>query len=599
MTRKIILLTFFVVLLFGFAQAAELSKTMPAKNYKHVVGNEPLPNVDVYPLQPGTALNDTMIGTSFYEYQSNGSSGDRIVICEDGSIYFCWMKLFGWPYPPSPRHIYYNWISPEGNLLNPDGTQISDISGSGYCQMSYIFGNRGAIAYHCENGTNPTYVTLAIEWDPPGSGFYDYFNPPDEIFPQSPDSPGRLFWPYITVDRNNHIHIVSTENTDRRIQRMAYTRSEDAGTTWTTLELVDTVQVISSVLDASPVSDRVILAYAKTQDTTTQWNNDIVYFSSDSGTAWDWRYGMINVTDYGNDDDSLWAYTDLDAIIDYNDYVHIIWNAQWVIDQSVHYKTYLFHYSEETGEITEITHHPDSLWTNISGVWNRPVCKMSLGIIEDSQFSSHIFTTWTQFDTSDVSAAGFGNGELYASFSPDRGSTWSVPVNLTNSQSSGCYPGECESDHWSSLADRVELIGDHYAKLRYTYMNDKDAGAVIQDPPEGVATENPVIYGEFLIDLMIAVPEIDNRPTNFSLNQNYPNPFNARTTISFELEKPSLVLLEIYDITGAKVETLTDELLPAGSHDITWNANNVASGVYYYKLTDSNSSETRQAVLIK
>jgi len=597
MNRKIILLMFFAVLMFSLAQAIELSQTMPPKNYKHIVGNEPLPNVDVYPLQPGTALN-TIIGTTYYEYQTNGSSGDRIALCDDGSIYFCWMNLFGWPYPPAPRQIYYNWISPDGNLLNPDGLQISDVSGSGYCQMSYIYANRGVIAYHCENGTNPTFVTLAIEWDPPGMGFFDYFNPPDEIFPQSPASPGRLYWPYVVVDRNSNIHIVSTENTDRRIQRMAYTRSEDGGTTWTALQQVDTVEVISSVLDASPVSDRVVLAYSKTQDTTTQWRNDIVYFSSDSGTSWDWRYGMINVTDYGNDDDYLWAYTDLDAIIDYNDYVHIIWNAQWVTD-SIYFRTYLFHYSEETGEITEITHHPDSLWDNISGVWNRPVCKMNLGIIEDDQFSSAVFATWTQFDTSDVSATGFGNGEIYTSFSLDRGSTWSVPVDLTNSHSPGCYPGECESDHWSSLADRVELIDNRFAKLHYTYINDKDAGAVIQDPPEGVATENPVIYDEFIIDLVTAVPETDNRPTNFSLNQNYPNPFNARTTILFELENSSPVLLEIFDITGAKVKTLVDEFLPAGSHDITWNADEVASGVYFYKLSTSNSSQTRQAVLIK
>ena len=592
MTRKIILLAFFAVLLFGLARAAELSKTMPAINHKHIVGNEILPDVDVYPLQPGTAQDILMsIGTTFYEYQSNGSSGDRIVICDDGSIYFCWMKLFGWPYPPSPRHIYYNWISPEGNLLGPEGMQISDISGSGYCQMSYIYGNRGTIAYHCENGTNPTFVTLAIEWDPPGAGFFDYFDPPDEIFPQSPDSPGRLFWPYIVVDRSNHIHIVSTENTDRRMQRMAYTRSEDGGTTWSALELVDTVQVISSVLDASPVSDRVVLAYSKTQDTTTQWNNDIVYFSSDSGTVWDWRYGMINVTNYGLNNDSLWAYTDLDAIIDYNDYVHIVWNAQWVIDQSVHYKTYLFHYSEETGEITEITHHPDSLWTNISGVWNRPVCKMSLGVQE---ISNDLYMTWTQFDTSDVSAAGFGNGDIYMARSYDGGATWEDIENLTNTQSPGCYPGECESDHWASLADYIPPGSP--APIYLTYINDKDAGAVIQDPPEGVATENPVMYFHREISDIL---DTNNRPTNFSLNQNYPNPFNARTTISFELENPSPVLLEIYDITGAKVETLTDELLPAGCHDIIWNADDVASGVYYYKLTASNSSETKQAVLIK
>ncbi|MCP4580448.1 MAG: T9SS type A sorting domain-containing protein [candidate division Zixibacteria bacterium] len=586
------MLIIIIVLLVALAYTdsfAELSKTMPMTKHKHIKGDEPLPQTNHYPYNPGMITDSPgdIVGYTYYDYQTNGSSGDRMALVEDGSKMFAWMMLPGWPYPGTPRHVYYNWADPDGIYSWPEeGFQVSETAGSGYTNVD-LYENRSAIAYH--QGNN---VIISMEWDPPGMGFFTHYNVPNQLFPQTPDSPGLCFWPYLTVDRNDNIHMMMTENTNLRMQRMGYTRSEDGGENWTNFTFVDTVMVISSVLDASPVSDRVVVAYAKTQDTTTQLYNDIVYYSSVDGTTWDWRYGMINVTNYGTDDDSLWAYTDVDVIIDYNDYMHLIWNANWVTDEGVYFRTFLFHYSEETGEITEITAKPDSLWTNISGAWNRPICKMNLGIQEAS---GAIFATWTQFDTSDVSAGGFGNGDIFKSYSDDGGAWWANPVNMTCSHTPGCYPGECDSDHWSTLADVVEGTSPEWeAQLHLFYTNDKDAGGIPQD--EGVATENPMRYFHYITT---DIPEDDNRPVNFSLNQNYPNPFNAGTVISFNLKADSDVIIDIYDITGARVTTLVDGQMPAGNHEITWDAADVASGVYYYKLTAGDESEARQAVLIK
>jgi hypothetical protein len=211
---------------------------------------------------------------------------------------------------------------------------------------------------------------------------------------------------------------------------------------------------------------------------------------------------------------------------------------------------------------------------------------MNLGVHE----LNILFATWTQFDSSDVSAAGYGNGEIFMSYTYD-GTNWEEPVNLTNSPTPRCYPEECDSDHWSSLADEVNDT------LHIFYVNDKDAGGIPQT--EGVATENPMMYLAVSVDTLVGIDDETIRPVNFSLNQNYPNPFNAKTSISFELKEASPVLLEVFDLTGAKVTTLADEFMSAGSHSITWNAENVASGVYYYRLKAGVSHETRQAVLIK
>jgi hypothetical protein len=88
-------------------------------------------------------------------------------------------------------------------------------------------------------------------------------------------------------------------------------------------------------------------------------------------------------------------------------------------------------------------------------------------------------------------------------------------------------------------------------------------------------------------------------PEFTSLQQNYPNPFNARTTISFELAASAKATLAIFDILGRHIETLVDEDLLAGRHQVTWDASLVASGIYFYKLQAGDKQETRRMLLIK
>jgi hypothetical protein len=72
---------------------------------------------------------------------------------------------------------------------------------------------------------------------------------------------------------------------------------------------------------------------------------------------------------------------------------------------------------------------------------------------------------------------------------------------------------------------------------------------------------------------------------SYKLHQNFPNPFNPRTSISYELPSSALVKLKIYDILGNEVEVLVDEVQNAGTHKFTFDADNLSSGIYYYRLT--------------
>ena len=95
------------------------------------------------------------------------------------------------------------------------------------------------------------------------------------------------------------------------------------------------------------------------------------------------------------------------------------------------------------------------------------------------------------------------------------------------------------------------------------------------------------------------VEDISNLPSAFALNQNYPNPFNASTVISYKLPCGADVKLDIFDVVGRHIETLSNSYQGAGRYQITWNAMNYSSGAYFYQLQVDDFSESRKMFLIK
>lgn len=88
-------------------------------------------------------------------------------------------------------------------------------------------------------------------------------------------------------------------------------------------------------------------------------------------------------------------------------------------------------------------------------------------------------------------------------------------------------------------------------------------------------------------------------PSSYSLSQNYPNPFNNTSNFKFEISNLSDVKIIVYDIQGREVQTLVNERLQPGTYETTFDGTNLNSGVYFYKLTAGDFSETKRMVLIK
>jgi hypothetical protein len=105
-------------------------------------------------------------------------------------------------------------------------------------------------------------------------------------------------------------------------------------------------------------------------------------------------------------------------------------------------------------------------------------------------------------------------------------------------------------------------------------------------------------------DVVTSVEDQPMQPQSFGLAQNYPNPFNATTTIRFSLKSDGEATLSVYDLLGRRINTLKSGRLSAGTHSIAWNGKNeagneVASGVYFYRLESTEGSETRRMLLLK
>ncbi len=97
----------------------------------------------------------------------------------------------------------------------------------------------------------------------------------------------------------------------------------------------------------------------------------------------------------------------------------------------------------------------------------------------------------------------------------------------------------------------------------------------------------------------VSIDENTSGPTSFSLGQNYPNPFNPKTQIEYSLDATSMVELTVYDVSGRLIQTLVNKVQTPDNYQVVFNADNLPSGTYFYRLKAGSSVETRKMVLLQ
>ncbi len=232
---------------------------------------------------------------------------------------------------------------------------------------------------------------------------------------------------------------------------------------------------------------------------------------------------------------------------------------------------------------------------------------------------------------------GASNTDVFFIKSTDKGATWSGfrRVNDDNTDRHQFFP-------WMTIDQKTGYLYAIFYDRRNTTLNttdvyiarSKDGGNTFENARISQSSFNPVasvFFGDYtniaaynhkvipiwmrLDNKILSVwtaPFVDtsnvllgveypnlNVPTVYSLDQNYPNPFNPSTTISYSLTSPSKVKLRVYDLLGEEVATLVDADKAAGVHEVTFNGQDLRSGVYLYRLSAAGSTISKKMLLIK
>ncbi len=119
---------------------------------------------------------------------------------------------------------------------------------------------------------------------------------------------------------------------------------------------------------------------------------------------------------------------------------------------------------------------------------------------------------------------------------------------------------------------------------------------------EGVPAAHIITNGSSVMytkNLTSIGTDVNKQTRTFVLSQNYPNPFNPSTVINYTLQQSAHVALKVYDLLGHEVVSLVDEQKPAGEYFVKFNATNLSSGIYFYRLSAGNFSEMKKMILIK
>jgi hypothetical protein len=157
----------------------------------------------------------------------------------------------------------------------------------------------------------------------------------------------------------------------------------------------------------------------------------------------------------------------------------------------------------------------------------------------------------------------------------------------------------------NSVSTSVDFVSDTDLRLTGGSIGDTDlAGRSIAfvtvdidgTPRDGEFPYMGAFEGAVWLDIEDAIATL---PGGFELHQNYPNPFNPATTIAYTLSQPAEVSVRIYNVAGQLVQELVSGFQTQGRHEVRFNANDLASGVYMYRVAVGSEVQTRQMVLVK
>ena len=268
-------------------------------------------------------------------------------------------------------------------------------------------------------------------------------------------------------------------------------------------------------------------------------------------------------------------------------------------------------------------------------LWVTDDCGEYPGLIYECDSLGNMINTWPSPDTVPFGLAynpyldiiylnGWSGGNVYA-IDPQTGDWWSAFP--TPGSSGGCAGGSFDNrypvylwiahhvDQMLYLTDTGNELWTSISPTSGIISADDTLEATVHFNTQGLTPnftyEASIIIHNNSIDSLVNIPITmhvttvgveDNEPLIpkvFALGQNYPNPFNPQTTISYALPKSCKVFLMIYNIKGQLVETLVNDFQQAGYYSVVWNSEDARSGIYLYRITAGDFTDTKKCVILK
>jgi hypothetical protein len=195
---------------------------------------------------------------------------------------------------------------------------------------------------------------------------------------------------------------------------------------------------------------------------------------------------------------------------------------------------------------------------------------------------------------------GIGSGGVY--ISSDSGDNWSLIPNGPNATAiitvgQNIFVGGYGDGVWRSTnyGNTWNYINDGFSSSAYYVLS-----IAVNEQDIFTGSQAQGVWKRPLSEIITDVSGVStNLPSEYSLEQNYPNPFNPSTTISFSIPNEEFVSLKVFNSLGEKVAELVNERKPAGNYSVSFNANDLASGIYLYKITAGDFIQTRKMILVK
>jgi hypothetical protein len=505
-------------------------------------------------------------GTTYYDYQHNGTKGRMITTDATGWVHVVWMNGLEITSPTTgPRHVFYNYWDPaSSSFLVEGGVQVDGRFRGGYTAQAISSDGRCYPTFHQVITTADGHAHSAASIDfLPQTGAFSTIEP-EYLIDSRCGTPEdmEILWPKITMDINGTLHMVACESpclTDPgEPQRFYYSRGipqidengigesiqwEAVGPNDAQYLEIDTVMVIAPEIIASRNTGRLAMAWAASKenlahDSASQINNDVVYMiSEDGGLNWG---PQINITRFPDPDwecvsgdtiecqgDTFRVYTDLNMLFDESDNLHIAFttNNYFAImfdrasGNNGSGSTYTFgysqiwHWGEATDEVSpiravEVGYFPsaETSWTTL-GDWQRLLQHPSMSI---DPTTGDMYVAYQLVDTVSWSAAGIPIADAWVAKSVDCGRSWSEGTNVTSTIDGPATPaGECQHERDITLSQTV-TYSEGVGYLHMEYVFDRDAGEAVGATPTGTVTLNPIYYQRIPITEIPATPRWDH-----------------------------------------------------------------------------------------